>query len=260
MRSRVHVAVSLGAAVLWQQQGVLGARPDCTCSDGRPPPAQRNFVSPAVDQAIESIAGNISDPELACIFRNTLPNTLDTTVTFPGGFTCSSDDNLPFVITGDIDAMWLRDSMNQVLPYMPFANSDSTLKGMLRGLIGRQAQQINLDAYANAHTSGAPQAPPSPHTDDQTSKPGFLGTRLDAMVPGIFERKYELDTLCAFLKLSNSYFESTADKTPFQDSDGAWLSAVQRVIEVRGGGSPARTQPTHNDHEVSTLETVPSRC
>ena len=87
------------------------------CIDRRPPPSERNFVSPAVDSAIESIASNMTDSELACIFRNSLPNTLDTTVTFPGGTTCA-DADLPFVITGDITAMWLRDSMNQVsLPH-----------------------------------------------------------------------------------------------------------------------------------------------
>ena len=202
------------------------------CSDGRPPVGERNFVSTAIDAVIEQVASQMTDKDLACIFRNTLPNTLDTTVTFPGGATVASD-NLPFVITGDITAMWLTDSMNQVLPYIPYAGKDAALKTMLQGLITRQAQQINLDAFANAFTSGSIASPPSPHTDDQTSSPGFLNTRVDAMVPGVFERKYELDSLCAFLKLSRSYFDETGDTTPFSDADGNWLTAVQRVLEVR---------------------------
>ena len=229
----------LGVAALLLLSGAAGAdgtahrriRDSDFCHDGRPSVAQRNFVSKAVDEAIDAIASNMSDPDLACIFRNTLPNTLDTTVTFPGGAQ-SSDDSLPFVITGDITAMWLRDSMNQVLPYIPFAKDDATLQGMLKGLIARQAQQVNLDAYANAFTSGSPASPPSPHTDDQTTSPGFLGTRVDAMVPGIFERKYELDSLCAFLKLSRTYYEQLGDTSPFVKDDGEWISAVQRVVEV----------------------------
>ena len=92
------------------------------CSDGRPPVGERNFVSTAIDAVIEQVASQMTDKDLACIFRNTLPNTLDTTVTFPGGATVASD-NLPFVITGDITAMWLTDSMNQVLPYIPYAGN-----------------------------------------------------------------------------------------------------------------------------------------
>ena len=228
---RVLTAV---AAVLSPRFGFSTAAADCP--DGRPPARQRNFVSTAIDSVVDSVAAKMSDPDLACIFRNTLPNTLDTTVTFPGGFT-AAEAALPFVITGDITAMWLRDSTNQVLPYVPFASKDTALQDMLRGLIARQAGLVNLDAYANAFTSGASTAPPSPHTDDQTSSLGFLGTRVDAMVPGVFERKYELDSLCAFLKLSRSYFEQTADTTPFTaggegGTGDQWLAAVQRVVEV----------------------------
>jgi hypothetical protein len=189
--------------ILVFSSAIVRAEEGCTCQDGRPAVGKRNFVSTSVDDEIDSVVEKMVDKELACIFRNTFPNTLDTTVTFPGGSDqCDEGKGIPFIITGDIDAMWLRDSMNQVLPYIPFASKDVHLQEMLRGLITRQTDQINLDVYANAYTSGSPKSPPSPHTVDQTSSPGFLGTRVNAMVPGIYERKYELDSLCAFLKLS----------------------------------------------------------
>jgi len=111
---------------------------------------------------------------------------------------------------------------------MEFAAQDNHLKNFLAGLINRQTKQILADVYANSHSKSVT-SEPSPHTDDQTTSPGFLGTRLDAMVPGIFERKYELDSLCAFLKLSRSYFEKTADKSPF---DADWIRAVALVIDT----------------------------
>lgn len=107
----------------------------------RPPVAERRFVSTAVEAKIKQITAAIKDRELAWLFENCYPNTLDTTV-----FT-STRDGKPdsFVITGDIDAMWLRDSTAQVTPYLPLVRNDEKLRTMIRGLIHRQAYSILLD-------------------------------------------------------------------------------------------------------------------
>src|SRR6267143_3378992 len=83
-------------------------------------PAQRKFVSEAVEAKIVEVKRTIADPELAWLFENCFPNTLDTTVTF------GTRDNRPdtLVITGDINAMWLRDSTAQITPYLPIARAD----------------------------------------------------------------------------------------------------------------------------------------
>lgn len=59
---------------------------------------------------------------------------------------------LSFVITGDINAMWLRDSANQLLPYIDYIKHDFNLKRLFLGAIYMQAQFINKDPYANAFT------------------------------------------------------------------------------------------------------------
>ena len=82
----------------------------------RPPYESRTFHSTAVDNYIENTAQLIADPDLATLFSNCLPNTLDTTVFHADG------RNDTFIITGDIPAMWLRDSTNQVgLGRFPYA-------------------------------------------------------------------------------------------------------------------------------------------
>jgi uncharacterized protein len=86
----------------------------------RPPVAQRKFVSPAVEELILRVKAKIGNPELAWMFENCYPNTLDTTVQV-GGAEGKADT---FVITGDIDAMWLRDSACQVWPYLQLAMED----------------------------------------------------------------------------------------------------------------------------------------
>src|SRR4051812_23221011 len=96
--------------------------------------SMRKFKSPAVENLIAEIRKNIGNKELGWLFENCFPNTLDTTVDF------TTVNNKPdcFVITGDIDAMWLRDSSAQVWPYLPLLKQDNQLQELIKGVIHRQ--------------------------------------------------------------------------------------------------------------------------
>ena len=111
----------------------------------RPAVGARHFTSEAVEAAIQQVKSKIPDVPLATIFENCFPNTLDTTV-FPGTYGGKPDT---YVVTGDIDAMWLRDSSAQVMPYLGLAKQDPRLRELLEGVIRRQARMILIDAYAN---------------------------------------------------------------------------------------------------------------
>jgi len=136
--------------------------------DARPKPADRKFNSTAIDALIAAFQPRFIDPDLGQIFANALPNTLDTTVV-----TASANDT--FIVTGDITAMWLRDSTNQVLPYMAFASQDAALRDMLHGVVLRQCRSVLIDTYANAFNFDANGAG---HQDDQ---------RTPKMTPAVFE-------------------------------------------------------------------------
>ena len=180
----------------------------------RPPAAKRKFVSHAVEQQLASVKASIADPKLAWMFENCYPNTLDTTVEL--GTLDGKPDT--FVITGDIDAMWLRDSSAQVVPYMPLAKRDKALQRLFRGLIRRQARCIRIDPYANAFM-------PDPH-----AKPLDWSVHDDTdMKPGVGERKWEVDSLCYPIRLAHGYWQASGDAEPFDDD---WRAAMQLVLKT----------------------------
>ena len=113
----------------------------------RPPIHERLFKSEAIDKEIKRVKKILKDnPRLAWMFENCFPNTLETTV----HYRVKDGEDDTFVYTGDIAAMWQRDSGAQVWPYVRFVNGDLQLKRMIRGVILREFKNTNIDRYANA--------------------------------------------------------------------------------------------------------------
>jgi meiotically up-regulated gene 157 (Mug157) protein len=206
----------------------------------RPRPADRKFRSATVDAYIDSTSRRISDPALAEMFANCLPNTLDTTV-LPGEFEGKPDTA---VLTGDIPAMWLRDSSAQVWPYLALAGTDDRLRQLLEGVIRRQTRCLLIDPYANSFMADLSAPPLEWSTKDQTE-----------MKPGVGERKYELDSICYPIRLAHGYWKSTGDTRPF---DPAWKQAMTAVLQTmrvqqrKKGAGPYRFQRSA-DNPTDTL-------
>ncbi|HQK36302.1 MAG TPA: glycoside hydrolase family 125 protein [Bacteroidales bacterium] len=178
----------------------------------RKPLNTRNFTSKAIEDAINTFTSHVKDRELAWLFENCFPNTLDTTVFF------EMKDGVPdtYVITGDIDAMWLRDSSAQVWPYLEFVNQDIKLKQLIAGVINRQVECILRDPYANAF-----------YKDPE--KTGEWAKDLTEMKPGVHERKWEIDSLCYPVRLAYHYWKSTGDTSPFNDR---WAASIRLIYKV----------------------------
>lgn len=187
-------------------------------------PTNRAFTSEIIESVISEITSIIKDPILSTTFTNSFPNTLDTTVHYEYDQITKKPDT--FVITGDIPAMWLRDSTNQVLPYIQFANQDKKLRLMILGLINRQVRNVNIDAYANAFNKN--DSVSSPNRYDITTKIAD-GKKVNAMNNNLWERKYEIDSVAAVLKLANQFFESTNDSS-FIDED--FLNALVKILKL----------------------------
>ena len=178
----------------------------------RPAEEDRLFRSEAVEDKIIEVQGLLTNPRLAWMFSNCFPNTLDTTVHFR-----ENEDGSPdtFVYTGDIHAMWLRDSGAQVWPYVQLANEDEHLREMIAGVITRQFKLINIDPYANAFNDGP--------------TGGEWMSDITKMDPNVHERKWEIDSHCYPIRLAYQYWKTTGDESIFGED---WLNAIRNTLKT----------------------------
>jgi meiotically up-regulated gene 157 (Mug157) protein len=209
-RSFLQGLTLLSGGALLQPTSLLAAAPNFPVV--RPAEEKRRFRSRSVEAAIKEFQKKVPNQELGWLFENCFPSTLDTTVTY------ATREGRPdtYVITGDIDAMWLRDSSAQVWPYLQFMGKDAELRQLVAGVINRQTRCILKDPYANAF-----------YGDD--TKVGEWKSDLTAMQPGIHERKWEIDSLCYPIRLAYHYWKITKDSSPF---DTTWQQSIRTVLQT----------------------------
>lgn len=202
-------------------------RPDLSC---------RTFHSDLVEQVIEDMKTRIVDPDLARLFENCFPNTLDTTIRWhtPGAHPQT------FIVTGDINAEWLRDSQKQISPYLSLAKHDPKIGQLFQGAINTQIDFVIAHPYCNAF-----------HPPSQSGIDFELNNEDDVVYPRVnlrtvFECKYEIDSLASFLALSNDYYAATKDSSFLTPS---WYKALTRLIRtISEQNVPTYDEEGHKEH------------
>ena len=180
----------------------------------RPELSKRHFTSKAVEETVVRVKKQLKDSKLSWMFENCFPNTLDTTV-YP-----RTSDGKPdtFVYTGDIAAMWLRDSSAQVWPYLKLMKNDEPLRNLIAGLVNRQTKCVLLDPYANAFLD-----PNDPNPDHQWMSDATK------MRPELHERKWEIDSLCYTVRLAYNYWQISGDTSVFSKE---WQEAAMLIVKT----------------------------
>lgn len=161
------------------------------------------FVQSVVDRVGERV-----DAATVAVFARCFANTLGTTLT-------EMPDGTLFMLTGDIPAMWLRDSTAQLTPYLHFAAEDSGISDMIAAVSRRQIEYIRLDPYANAFNA---EPNGNGHQSDLTEQS-----------PWVWERKYEVDSLCYPVQLAHDLWSATGRTDHL---GAAFADAARRIIAL----------------------------
>ena len=191
-------------------------------------------------ELVERVAGQLKvnySSQLAQMSRQCYLNTVETTTEL-------LDDQTTFVFTGDIPAMWLRDSAAQVRPLVALAAQDLDVRRLVQGLIHRQARYLCIDPYANAFNK---EANGQGHQD------------ITLRNPWVWERKYELDSLCYPVQLLADYWLATKDTTIFNSTVHEMLKKVVEVMQTEQNHDrdSAYSFERPRDHQTLPSDTLP---
>ena len=134
--------------------------------------------------------------KLAKMYKKCYVNTIETAAV-------PMEDGTYFILTGDIPAMWLRDSTAEVSHYIPLAKKDEEIRNLIKGVINRQRYYISQDSYTNAFKK---------EPDDHREFDDYPINK-----PIVWERKYEIDSLCYPIRLTYLYWKATGDNSVLLD-------------------------------------------
>jgi len=162
----------------------------------------------SIEKIITKVKEELKDEKLGRLFENCYRNTLTHTLQ-------KTKEGNVFTITGDIPAMWLRDSVCQFRPYIVLCKEDSEIADLIEGLIKTQFHYIAIDPYANAFNE---EENANGHQTDKTQ-----------MKPIVWERKYEIDSLCFPIQFSYLFWKNSGRTSHFTKE---WKEALQKVMDV----------------------------
>ncbi|EAC7121503.1 glycoside hydrolase family 125 protein [Listeria monocytogenes] len=189
--------------------------------------ANRAFIQTST----EKIKKEINNQKLVEMYKRCMENTLDTTIKI-------RDSGLTFILTGDIPAMWLRDSVCQVRPFLLFAKENEEIESMLIGLSKEQVSLVEIDPYANAFNETPNGAG---HQADKTERH-----------PQVWERKYEIDSLCYPIQLAYLIWKITGRTEQF---DAAFFKMLQTIFAL---WEVEQHHETKSPYRFERLDCVPS--
>lgn len=183
-----------------------------------------SYIKDFINEYSDKIYKKFKNEKYADLFANTMNNTLDTTIKY-------LEDGTVFVLTGDIPAMWLRDSVCQVRPFLIFCKDNEGLQRIIEGVLNKHYQLIQIDPYANAFNESDNN---KGHQNDITDMDG-----------NVWERKYEIDSLCYTIQLAYLYYKITGNT---EHINNEFVKTVTIIMDLW------ETEQNHSEKSTYTFE------
>lgn len=158
---------------------------------------------------VEAISAKLAfSPKLQALYKNCVLNAYATTLV-------EQDDGTVFLYTGDIHAMWNRDGVQQITPYLSMARDNAEVRKLIAGALRCMFRLIRKDTYANSFNI----APIGHH---------YAGIDMPHAGPWTWEQKYEIDTLCFPIRLAYQYWKKTGDASVFDED---FAQTIHLIVE-----------------------------
>jgi len=168
----------------------------------------------------------LSDQHTQKTFRQCLPYTLQKTVKL-------EPDDTTYIITGDIPAMWVRDSCAQIYPYVYLSKNSYELQRIIQGTILRHIKHFN-SSYEDAPFINSWQ-------EDYT----------------YHEKKFEPDGIAYLIRLTWLYWKITGDeKWAHKTGDFDAHAAFNHALDTLKKYTDPTVQMVKCKHRPSDDETV----
>ncbi|MEG0292892.1 glycoside hydrolase family 125 protein [Enterococcus sp.] len=161
-----------------------------------------------LERIIHKVKEKVKDQEVICLFESTFLDIFTQTME-------NLEDSTTYMVTGDIPAMWLRDSSCQLRPIIPFLKESPQIAQLVKRIIRRQFDFIQKDPYANAYTI--------------ERDPERWDADLPTQNPHVWEQKYEIDSLCFPILLAYQYWKMTEDTSIF---DNLFFTSITTIIDL----------------------------
>lgn len=169
-------------------------------------------LPPIIEEVIRKLKSKTTDENIIMTFEKCLKNGYQTTFKYEEGKT--------FVLTGDIEAMWFRDSVMQMLPYLRMINDSPEIKELCKGMIETHKQQFIIDVYANAFNYKG-------NRPEHRLKMENIGVSQK-----VWERKFELDSICLPLDFMYKYYQATKDATIFDEEFIEMMKIINQLLRI----------------------------
>lgn len=180
-----------------------------------------DVVKSSEEWIMQASETKMMNSKLAAMFNNTYTFTATRTWSL-------MEDGTVFVHTGDIKQMWLRDSSQQMRPYLPLAKKSERVSAVFSAVFKRMARFFVEDQYASAFNQE-----PQPNYGQCPPTLNCLNCSCINCAPSCsnhtYKHNYEMDSFLFVVDLVHQHFKLTGERDAL---DPVFHDALRKLVKL----------------------------